>query len=164
MSGMFARMAAATLAAILGVAAAVAGEEAGRLGPETNLPIPRYVSLDAGKVNMRRGPGLDYRKDWVYHRRGLPVRVVDEYGHWRRVVDSDDVGGWVYHALLSGRRTALVTAPLATLRRRPGAGAAPVARAEQGVIVRLGECEGAWCRVEARGVEGWIAQIGRAHV
>ena len=47
------------------------------LGPETNLPLPRFVSLRGGKVNVRRGPGLEYRIDWVFQRSGLPVRVID---------------------------------------------------------------------------------------
>jgi len=126
------------------------------LGPETNLPLPRFVSLNAREVNVRRGPGLDYRKDWIYRREGLPVQVIDEYQHWRRIVDSDDAGGWVYHALLSGRRTVVVTADLATLRADPMPDAAPVAHAEQGVVARLKECEAGWCRVTADGIEGWV--------
>ncbi|MEM7211291.1 MAG: hypothetical protein AAF479_05245, partial [Pseudomonadota bacterium] len=31
------------------------------LGTVTKLPIPRYVSLRSSKINVRRGPGLDYR-------------------------------------------------------------------------------------------------------
>jgi hypothetical protein len=73
------------------------------LGPETNLPLPRFVSLRGGKVNVRRGPGLEYRIDWVFQRSGLPVRVIDEYGNWRRIADSDDAGGWVYPSRLTQR-------------------------------------------------------------
>ena len=36
------------------------------VGPETNLPLPRFVSLKAGKANIRRGPGLTYRIDWIF--------------------------------------------------------------------------------------------------
>ncbi len=116
----------AALRLALALAFAVAGpagaqEPPVELGPETNLPLPRYVSLRAGEVNVRRGPGLDYRIDWVFQRSGLPVRVIDEYGHWRRIADSDDAGGWVYHALLTGRRMALVTAPEVTSGPSPSA-------------------------------------------
>jgi SH3-like domain-containing protein len=133
-----------------------AGGAAG-LGPETKLPLPRFVSLGSAEVNVRRGPGLAYRKDWVYRRRGLPVRIIDEYGQWRRIVDSDGAGGWVYHALLSGRRTVVVTADMATLRARPGPEAPPVARAEQGVVARLGECVAGWCEIDADEAEGWVS-------
>ena len=126
------------------------------LGPETNLPLPRYVSLRGGEVNVRRGPGLDYRVDWVFEREGLPVRVIDEYKNWRRIADSDDAGGWVYHALLTGRRTALVTVPEVTFRARPDDTAAPTARAEQGVVAHLLQCLADWCEVESQGNEGWV--------
>ena len=153
----FPSLAAIGLALAFALAApAAAQQQPVELGPETNLPLPRYVSLRAGEVNVRRGPGLDYRIDWVFQRSGLPVRVIDEYRNWRRIADSDDAGGWVYHALLTGRRMALVTAPEVTFRAAPDAAAPPVAHAEQGVVARLLQCRPKWCRVEAQGSEGWV--------
>ena len=148
---------AVTLALVIhGPAPARAEGDAVGLGPVTRLPLPRYVSLRADKVNARRGPGLDYRVDWVFQRAGLPVRVVEEYENWRRIVDADDTGGWVYHSLLSKRRTALVTANEAVLRAAPEPDARPRARAERGVVARLLECVPDWCRIEAERVRGWV--------
>jgi len=126
------------------------------MGPVTNLPLPRYVSLRSNEINVRRGPGLDYRKDWVFQRSGLPVRVIEEYGDWRRVVDKDDAGGWVYHAMITGRRTVLITADNVLLRQDPAESAAATAQAEQGVVARLRECSPEWCEVEADGHRGWV--------
>jgi SH3-like domain-containing protein len=131
-------------------------ESGAGVGPETNLPMPRYVSLHSSEVRARRGPGLEYRIDWVFQRSGLPVRIIDEYQNWRRIADSDDAGGWVYHALLTGRRMALVTAPEVIFRAEPTDTAAPTARAEQGVVAHLLQCLADWCRVETRGSEGWV--------
>lgn len=173
-----------SLAAALVAASAAgpAGAEERRVGRETTLPIPRYVSLRSDEINVRRGPGLDYRIDWVFRRAGLPVRIVDEFGDWRRVVDSDEAGGWVFHALLTGRRTALVTAPGVVLMPEPGSagaerpceGPAPlppraVACAEQGVVARLETCGPAWCRIERDGHAGWVPKaaiwgVGRDEV
>ena len=125
------------------------------LGPVTGLALPRFVSLRASEARARRGPSLHHRVDWLYRRRGLPVRVTAEHGNWRRVEDIEGLGGWVHHSLISGTRTAIVTEPLATLRRRPSEDAPEVARLEAGVIARLGECEGGWCRLEAGGYWGW---------
>ncbi len=135
--------------------AASAGDEG--VGPVTKLPMPRYVSLRSDEVNVRRGPGLDYRIDWVFQRAGLPVRIVDEYGHWRRIVDSDEAGGWVYHALLTARRTALITADV-TFRAEPSADAAPTAQAERGVVAAVHRCGPDWCEVEAKGISGWVTK------
>jgi SH3-like domain-containing protein len=155
---------AVALAFALGVFAAVPESQAqeqpakadAEVGPETNLALPRYVSLHASKVRVRRGPGLEYRIDWIFQRSGLPVRVIDEYRNWRRITDSDDAGGWVYHALLTGRRMALVTAPEVTFRAEPDDTAAATARAEQGVVAHLLQCQPNWCRVETHGSEGWL--------
>lgn len=136
--------------------AAPVTEDPPAVGPVTNLPLPRYVSLRSDRINVRRGPGLIYRKDWVFRRAGLPVRIVDEYGDWRRIVDADEAGGWVYHSLLSGRRTVMVTVPVADLHDEPSAGAPLTARAEQGVVARLLECEPDWCEIEAQDVSGWV--------
>lgn len=123
-------------------------------GPVTNLPLPRYVSIKAGKANVRRGPGRAHRVDWVFQRRGLPVEVVAEYGHWRRVRDADGAGGWVHYALLSGARHVLVVEET-LLRAGPEAAARAVARAEAGAVLRLGPCDAIWCRLQSGRHRGW---------
>lgn len=125
-------------------------------GPVTNLPLPRYVSLKGGEGNARRGPSLSHRIDWVFRHPGMPLRVVAEFGHWRRVEDQDGAGGWVHYSLLSGVRTAIVTTDMAELRTRADANASVTARAEAGAIVRLNECVRDWCRVTGGGEKGWV--------
>ncbi|WP_299362204.1 SH3 domain-containing protein [uncultured Paracoccus sp.] len=125
-------------------------------GPVTNLPLPRYVSLKGSEGNARRGPSLSHRIDWVFRHAGMPLRVVAEFGHWRRVEDRDGAGGWVHYSLLSGVRTALVMDDMVELRARADTNAAVVARAERGAIVRLHECGVEWCRVSGGGEKGWV--------
>lgn len=145
---------------VLGVLCAVAfagqaiAEEMQR-GPVTNLPLPRYVSMKAAEGNVRRGPSLSHRIDWVFTRRDMPLRITAEHGHWRRVQDRDGQGGWVHYALLSGARTVLVERDMLTLHARPEANAPVVAALEAGVIARLGKCEADWCRLSAGGFRGW---------
>ena len=42
-------------------------------GAVTNLPLPRFVSLKASEGNVRRGPSLTHRIDWVFKRRDMPL-------------------------------------------------------------------------------------------
>src|ERR1700692_638037 len=74
----------------------------------SGLPVPRYVSLKSDHVNVRAGPTKDNAVAWVYTRSGLPVEITAEFENWRRVRDSEGAEGWVYHSLLSGRRTAVL--------------------------------------------------------
>ncbi|SEH67597.1 SH3 domain-containing protein [Paracoccus alkenifer] len=127
-------------------------------GPVTNLPLPRYVSLKGGEGNARRGPSLSHRIDWVFRHPGMPLLVVAEFGHWRRVEDQDGAGGWVHYSLLSGVRTAIITTDMAELRSRADPNASVLARAEAGAIVRLHECSPDWCRVSGGGEKGWVVK------
>ena len=84
----------------------------------------------------------------------MPLRITAEYEHWRRVEDSEGVGGWVNFVLLSGVRTALVTQDMAEFHTLPDA-AAPVSfQAELGVVGRILRCEPDWCRISADGQPG----------
>ena len=125
------------------------------LGAVTNLPIPRFVSLKAPEGNVRRGPSLSHRIDWVFQRSAMPLQITDEFGHWRRVQDQDGAGGWMHYSLLSGARTVIVKEDMTALLMKPEKGAPVNARAEAGVIARLGACSRDWCRISAGGHRGW---------
>jgi SH3-like domain-containing protein len=117
---------------------------------------PRFVSLRADEVNLRAGPGERYPIKWVYHRKGLPVEVTGEFDVWRKIRDSDGTVGWVQERMIAATRSVIVAGGLRTLRDAPDPKAPAVARAEAGVIARLVACRGAWCRLEAQGITGWL--------
>ncbi len=143
------------LAAAAGPASAQEVAAGPAIGPETNLPLPRYVSLRASEANVRRGPSLSHRIDWIFKRRDMPLRVVAEYGHWRRVVDRDGQGGWVHFRMLSGARTVIIDAEQTVLYARPDTDATENAILERGVVARLGDCDPDWCQLSAGGYRGW---------
>src|SRR5277367_6739834 len=107
----------------------------------SGLPVPRYVSLKSDHVNVRAGPTKDNDVAWIYTRSGLPVEITAEFGNWRRVRDSEGAEGWVYHSLLSGRRTAVITMKtkdeFAPLLDRADASGAVTARLQAGVIAQV---------------------------
>jgi len=125
-------------------------------GPVTNLPLPRYVSLKADEGNVRRGPGMTHRIDWVFTTAGMPLRITAEYDRWRRVEDYQGMGGWMQFNLLSGSRSVLVTQDMAEFRDSPDGQAQVSFQAELGVIGKVLECNADWCRVNAGGEKGWI--------
>ena len=140
------------LCLLVGVTAALAEQVR---GPVTNLPMPRYVSLKASKANVRRGPSLTHRIDWVFTRRNMPLQITAEHGHWRRVQDLEGAGGWVHYSLLSGVRTVIVEEDMMAIRMKPATDAQEVALLELGVVARLGECGPDWCRLTSGGYKGW---------
>lgn len=118
--------------------------------------VPRFVSLKSEEVNLRTGPGQRYPIEWVYRRAGYPVEIVAQFDVWRQIRDADGTVGWVHQSLLSGRRSALVTGGVRTLRAEPKSSADGVALAEPGVMLDLVLCQGDWCEVSARGYSGWL--------
>jgi SH3-like domain-containing protein len=128
----------------------------------SGLPVPRYVSLKSDHVNVRAGPTKDNDVAWVYTRSGLPVEITAEFENWRRVRDSEGAEGWVYHSLLSGRRTAVVTMKskddLAPLYDSADSASALAARLQVGVVVQVKKCTANWCHVTGNGFDGWIEQ------
>lgn len=130
-------------------------------GP-SGLPVPRFVSLKRKTVNVRRGPSSEHKIAWKFHFKGLPVEVVAEFEHWRRIRDSDGQEGWVYHSLLAGKRT-MTVAPwrkgfAVALRGEPQNDGKILANVNAGAVGEIESCNGKWCEVDLKGYRGWISQ------
>ncbi|MBO9499635.1 MAG: hypothetical protein J7496_15025 [Novosphingobium sp.] len=120
---------------------------------------PYWASLRSNEVNMRVGPSEDYQISWLYHRQGLPVKVVRLREGWRLVRDPDGAQGWILARLLNPARTAIVTGKgLAAIRDGRSEGAKLLWNAEPGVIGKLGDCDDGWCKFDAAGHKGYVKQ------
>ncbi|HWE79745.1 MAG TPA: SH3 domain-containing protein [Pseudolabrys sp.] len=132
------------------------------VGSVSGLPIPRFVSLKSDRVNVRGGPNKDQDVRWVYTRVGMPVEITAEYENWRRIRDWEGAEGWVYHSLLSGKRTGIVVprpkSELVPLYESADKTAAVVARLQSGVLGALKSCDGQWCQFSGKGFSGYIRQ------
>src|SRR4029453_4604078 len=154
---------AAAVALTVAVHAAPA-RSAGELatGPKSGLPMPRFVSLKPDRVNVRGGPTRDHEGTFVYTRAGLPVEIPAEADNWRRIRDWEGSEGWVYHSLLSGRRTAVVTSKdkkeLVPLYDKGDSNASVIARLQPGGRAGIKRCTGSWCRIAGPGFDGWALQ------
>ena len=138
-----------------------AGEVA--TGSVSGLPIPRFVSLKSDRVNVRKGPSADQAIVWVFSRAGLPVEVIAESDNWRRVRDSEGADGWVFHSLLSGRRTVLVSPWTKTpenvpLYSRKSTSASTVAELAPSVLGNVLSCDGEWCELSIDDYSGFVQQ------
>jgi SH3-like domain-containing protein len=120
---------------------------------------PYWASIASGEAMMRTGPGRNYPGIWLYKRRDLPIRVVQTYPNWRKIEDPDGQQGWMLVTLLSDRRTAIVKpGEPRDIRTKPEANAPVRYRAEHGVVGRIEQCNGSFCRIKVGKREGYIAQ------
>jgi SH3-like domain-containing protein len=119
---------------------------------------PYWASISAGEALMRTGPGKNYPATWLYRRADLPIKVVEVYPSWRKVQDPDGTTGWMLVNLLSDTRTAIVRGgDPAPMHENPDAASRIRFRAAPGVVGRLSNCAGSWCRFDVGGRAGFIA-------
>jgi len=131
-------------------------------GSVSGLPVPRFVSLKSDRVNVRSGPNKDQDVRWLYTRAGMPVEITAEFENWRRIRDWEGAEGWVYHSLLSGKRSAVVVPTLkddlVPLYESSDVASSVVARLQSGVLGQLKSCDGTWCKFSGKNFSGWIKQ------
>jgi SH3-like domain-containing protein len=121
--------------------------------------VPYWASLRASEVNMRVGPSEAYPIAWVYHRAGLPVKVVRLYQGWRLVRDQDGAEGWIVARLLNPARSAVVVGKHLAPMRADGDDAAALRwNLEPGVVGKLRDCDSGWCELDVGGHKGWVEQ------
>jgi SH3-like domain-containing protein len=117
---------------------------------------PYFVSLKADKVNVRVGPGKRYRLKWTYVQAGVPVEIIAKWDHWRMIRDWEGQEGWIHSAMLTGKRTVIVTGEPRMLLRRADDKSPPVVRLQPGMVAEIEDCPEGWCRVEVRNFRGWL--------
>ena len=147
----------------IGVAQETGQQAEPSAGSKPALRLPRFVSLKSNKVNVRKGPSAEQAIVWVFSRAGLPVEIIAESENWRRVRDSEGADGWVFHSLLSGRRTALI-APWeknktsVPLYAKDSTTSRVIAELEPGVLGSVQECDGEWCKLSIADYSGYVEQ------
>lgn len=137
-------------AALLILAPARAGERS----------VPRFVSIKADEANVRVGPGRRYPVKWTYVMSGVPVEIIAEWENWRKIRDWEGQEGWVHSAMLTSKRTVIVTGEKRILYRRADETSPPVVRLQPGIIAEVEDCNEGWCRIEVRNYRGWLKRGG----
>lgn len=119
--------------------------------------LPYWASLRYDEVRMRAGPSEEYPIEWVYKRKGLPVKVVRVREGWRLVEDPEGTQGWIAATQLDPARGALVVGTgLTEVRAEPASVAQLKWQAEPGAVASLLRCREDWCEVDFAGRKGWI--------
>ena len=118
---------------------------------------PYWASIASGEAMMRTGPGRNYPGIWLYKRRDLPIRVIKTYPNWRMIEDPDGTRGWMLVTLLSDQRTAIIKpGEPRPIRVEPDEASKVRYRAEHGVVGRIEQCRGGWCRIKVGKREGYV--------
>jgi len=148
----------AILMAFFAAAASPALAAGQAAAPQPSHKAPRYVSLRVSKANLRQGPTFSHPILWVYRHKGYPFVLLNSFDAWRKVRAPDGTVGWMSAAMLSQKRTVLVTGKgRAPLYARPGDDKV-VALADPGAVADLKTCRRDDCRISGEGIDGWISK------
>jgi len=120
---------------------------------------PYWATMRFDEVNMRVGPSQEYPIEWVYQRKGLPVKVVRLRGGWRLVQDNEGTQGWIASSQLSPSLGALIVGdgPV-ELRSDASASSSVRWRAQPGVVGDLLRCRENYCEIDVAGRSGWVVR------
>ena len=121
--------------------------------------VPYWATLRYDETNMRVGPSKEYKIDWVYRRKGMPVKVVRVLEGWRLIQEQDGTRGWVAQRQLNPERGALVIGEEAAAMREDADGGSTIKwRLEPGVVGMLGDCGRGWCEFSVGNRNGYVRQ------
>ena len=120
---------------------------------------PYWTAIRAGEVNMRVGPGEEYRIVWVYHRVHLPLKVLRIKEGWWFVEDPDGAQGWVLGRLMTRTRGGFVAGKgPADMREGPAGESKLLWRLAPGNVGTLGDCKQGWCELTIGARTGYVEQ------
>jgi SH3-like domain-containing protein len=127
------------------------------IGKETGLEIPRYVSLKSNDANIRVGPSKNYPIEIKYIKKNYSLKVLEEYGEWRKVEDFKKNIGWIHKSLISGTRTGIVLSnDNKNIKLLNTVDGKVIGEIGKGNIVFLEKCKTDWCLVSSGNFKGWI--------
>jgi SH3-like domain-containing protein len=121
---------------------------------DSNLKVPRFVTIKSGKVNVRVGPGTHFPLKWIYTKTALPVEIIAEFDTWRKIRDVDGSDGWVHQNMLVGKRNVLIK-KTCIMNDSPSSQGKPVAQVNENATLQLIASDDGWCLLKSNRIKGW---------
>ena len=114
-----------------------------------------FLMLKNKKVNVRYGPSFDYPIKYVYRKIELPLKVIDKIENFRRIIDHKKNSGWIHVSQLRPSRS-LISTNEKILFKKPTKYSKPLAKLDQGRLLKVIKCEEKWCNIKTGDYSGWI--------
>ena len=115
-----------------------------------------FLSLKKDEVNLRQGPSLEYPIKLIYKKKYLPVIILDNSGHWKKIKDFENNTGWIHTVLLSKKKSAINIKNNSVLYKKPTIFSKPISKLETGRLMLIKKCKVKWCKITSGGYGGWI--------
>ena len=114
-----------------------------------------YLILKNNEVNVRYGPGFDYPVQYVYKKKNLPVKIIDESWEWKKIIDLKKNSGWIHDTQLKkGKSFILLEDQI--LFKKPTKYSKPLLKIAKGRLLLVKKCKKNWCKVKTKNYLGWV--------
>ncbi len=114
-----------------------------------------FLLLKNSKVNVRYGPGFDYPIKYFYKKKNLPVKIIDKFWEWKKIIDLKKNSGWIHDTQLKKGRSIILLKDQ-TLFSRPSKYSRPILKIEKGRLLLVKKCKKKWCKIKTKNYKGWI--------
>ena len=118
-----------------------------------------FLTLKNNKVNVRYGPGFDYKIKYIYKKKNLPILVIDKKDNFRRIIDLKKNSGWIHRSQLK-KSNSLILLNDQVLFKSPSKFSKPLAKLSKGRLLLVEKCKKQWCNVKTSNYDGWIINHG----
>ena len=118
--------------------------------------VPKLVSIKTSKANLRYGPGKNYPIKLVFIKKQIPLVIFDQFDHWRKVLTTNNIIGWIHKSQLTVKHRSIVLKP-DYLRRKPKLSSNKIAFLHEYANVSVIKCKVYWCKItlKNRKFTGW---------
>ena len=118
--------------------------------------LPKLVSIKTSKANLRYGPGKNYPIKLIFIKKNIPLLVIDKFDHWRKVLTSKNIVGWIHKSQLTMKHRSIII-KRDYLRKKPQLSSEKIAFLYDNVNVSVVKCKLYWCKItlKTRKFSGW---------
>jgi SH3-like domain-containing protein len=115
-----------------------------------------FLTTKFNEVNIRNGPGLNHLRIYKILKKGYPLRVLDEFENWRKIIDVNGVAGWVSNSQLSKKEYVIVKEIEEIIYKFPTKKSKRIAIIRKNFVVKVKKCGKSWCSIREGKIKGWI--------
>jgi len=115
----------------------------------------KFLSLKKSKVNVRYGPSFDSKIKYIYKKKNLPVKQIDQKENFRRIVDLKNNSGWIHISQVK-KSNSIIILEDKIIYKKASNFSKPIVRLEKGRLLVVKNCEKIWCNVKTGDYSGWV--------
>ena len=115
-----------------------------------------FLTTKFNEVNVRNGPGLNHLKIYKILKKGYPLKIVDEFESWKKIIDINGISGWVSNSQLSNKEYVIIKEIEEIIYKFPTTKSKRIARIRKNFVVRTKKCMKDWCLIKEDEIKGWV--------